>query len=184
MALTDEFLMQVEDSLLARVVQLCGTGAEAYQSPDYLQIQQAEVGMVVPDFEIHEDTELPLFKVQYFYSEPAGVNTGMAGDDRLTHYWNLGVVLRLSRDIMGLQNSSDTVFYRNVIAAGRTLMERVRRAVHFFAPDVSDSSFTGTAQSSDLGRVTLVRPWFQRQDADAYTVLLLYEWVVESEILS
>ena len=177
--LDNEFLSLVDDALCARALDQCGTGANAYQSPDYLQLQAAEAGMVVPEFEVRPDADFPLFVCQYVWSVEAPLNTGMANHEDHEHLWNVGVILPLSRDIMGLSTVSNLEFRRQANAAARLLMFRIRKALHGFAPSVFDSTFNN---SSDIGRVRLWRPWIRVQDNDSFHAVLYFEWSMRSEV--
>jgi hypothetical protein len=174
-AITSSFIVDIETALCAEVLRLCGIGSEAYSDPDYLQLNVARRGMIVPDF-FYQESELPVFICQYLFMEREP--GGQVGGESFTHHWNCGVVFKLTPTIAGQVEPSEHEFYQCVMASADTMLRRVREILVTYAPSVIDSTFS---EISDMPDVKRCRIWPLRDNEFAYTVMLLFEWDLTSE---
>lgn len=178
--ITSSFVTQVEDAICAEVLRLCGTGVEAYDDPDYLQLATARRGRVAQGFDVTA-AEKPAFVIEYIYSDEIGPGGQTRGGD-YRHVWNVAVLLTLTAEGMGYDPlPSKAAFYTAVVASADVMMRRVHRALRSFAPTVIDTDYDETASNVEMG---IYRFLTRMLDDYAAEVTILYEVTLPAEDLS
>lgn len=178
-AITESFLTRVQDNICAEVLRLCGSGEDAYQEPDYLQLKTARRGSVAQSFDVTPE-EMPAFVMEYIYSEETGPGGQTVGGDYV-HMFNAAVVATLTAESMGLASPTRQELRTAVEASADVLKRRIHRAIRSFAPSVLDADYGETSSNVKIG---IFRYVLRELDAQAYSVQILFEVLLPTEDLS
>ena len=167
--LTSSFIADVEEAVLAEVLRWCGTGAEAWDEPDYLQLQTVRRGRaILPGFDL-ADSELPAFVMDYQLYEQTAQHVG-AFD--VKHRWLCGAKVKLNPTICGYTaNPTEAAFRRCVIASADLLLKRLDEVLDVFSPGVVDTVFPESSGARHIPWGQIYLDWASPMECMAHAVL-------------
>lgn len=175
---TTSFQTDITDAVCARVLDLCGTGPNAYDDPDYLQIVSATSGIVTPRMSELEEAQMPGFRIQFLFDRLSMERTEMGGENRVLHF-ALGAVASFTWENLGFDPEPEDAELKNVVDASLWVwQERIYRALNRHCLSLGDSEFDRYTNRCTISRRRILASKVSRSSYTGFTIM---EYNVETE---
>ena len=174
-AITTSFFTEIEQSLLDAIIADCGPGSILYDGPDYMYIQTARRGQVVPIIDFGNEPH-PVLTIQYAFQDD--IEGAQTGADSFLHRWNIGIYAHWTNNELEMIAPTDIEFRTAISASAGVLMKRVRKAMRLATLNADDDF--GEVQG--IMSIPRAAYWPRRLGAYDYEVEILYELSLTTEI--